>query len=173
MAERVEEIDAHSPDLEWWEMRSTIAWGLSVDGLQLGLDYESVPHIYHPGDAPQFELLLRNVSQRAVKVQRLQPGWLERWKLVDNRGRAVAWQGPADNGQDLPGHLALEPRAIVSLGSHSFAVAPGPANDRDLPLVKATAGPHRLSCTFVIAQRRAAFWHGTLTSGALDFEVVP
>ena len=89
-----------------------IVWGQTANGLQMGLRFDVPNHVYRRGETARFDLIARNVGQKAVNFRYYSP----------------IFPFPAvtgENGKPLKSAMKSPPPPGYPVGLATLALAPG------------------------------------------------
>jgi len=147
-------------------------WGEPVDGLQAGLRCTSDMAPYRYGEIVHYQLLVRNTTDKLVKLEWVANGWSP---MV--QGNRVELLGMCNiNGTIHTMHSTIPPHGEVSTHTFQYAVRPPDWEKRDsLQWLGVAAGAYEVSATFHSYPhdpKAKDVWKGRLPTGDLSLTVV-
>ncbi len=167
------QVEGERPDNE-----SNLVWGEEVDGLQLGLSYDSQERPYYQGEIVSFEVHVRNNGDKAVDLAYVELfHWCPYVRDVRDTNDATFIVNVHLTGGDASAreeHISLGPGDRQSLGKVVLQIGPVPKGARRAEY-SADFEPGGYVVTQTGRFRGIVYdsWRGELTTGELPLAVLP
>jgi len=158
--------------------KNALAWGEEVDGLQLGLSYDSAERPYSQGEIVSFDVHARNNGNKAVDLSYVELfHWCPYARDVTDANDAISIvnvrliRGDASAQEE---HISLGPGDRQSLGKVALQIGPLPKGaQRAKYSADLEPGGHIVTQTGNFGGIGYDSWRGKLTTGELPLIVLP
>jgi hypothetical protein len=144
-----------------------VAWGKAVNGLQAGLRYPASQSSIALGEAAPFEVVVRNVGDRSIKVPHVGPS---AFLAAVEEDRQLLLR-PVGIGDGFEVTRVLAPGEEMVFGISLLLLPPRQTVSPGRPWVEITPGKYRVSCPSVLLRRDGS--DDKLATGLLQLEVLP
>ncbi|MGD9126089.1 MAG: efflux RND transporter permease subunit, partial [Planctomycetia bacterium] len=159
-------------EFEFTQPRSErTAWGKTVDGLQLGLVFESDSNpVFHAGETVHLGLFVRNTGKSPKQLAYLSRVAGTGFTLRDAEGNLIPISLPTIDIKALLQHQFLPPGRTVGLEDIHLELGEKSTSAKN-PHVSLQPGKYRIGQTFSFHNASDVDFSGKLTSGELELVV--